>query len=133
VEAVLAVLTGWLVALSVYLMLSRSFVRYLFGLVILSNAANLILFASGRMTRGEPAIVPPGLPTPAGPVASALPQALILTAIVIGFGLVAFAFVLAFRAREELGTIDTDAMRVAEPPETDDEPGSGPPAAGVRA
>lgn len=112
----LAVLVGWLVAAAVYLMLSRSLVRYLFGLVLISNAANLAVFASGRLSTSAPALVQPGQLAPAVDVANALPQALILTAIVIGFGLLAFAFVLAFRAREELGTVDTDAMRVAEPP-----------------
>lgn len=116
-ETVLAFLIGWLVAVAVYLMLSRSLVRYLFGLVLIANAANLVIFASGRLTRGEPAIVPEGLSAPTTAIANALPQALILTAIVIGFGLLAFAFVLAYRAREELGTVDTDAMRVAEPVE----------------
>lgn len=114
-ETVLAFLVGWLFAAAVYLMLSRSLVRYLFGLVLIGNAANLVIFAAGRLTRGEPALVPDGLSAPAAAVANALPQALILTAIVIGFGLLAFAFVLAYRAREELGTVDTDAMRVAEP------------------
>lgn len=116
-EILLAVLIGWLVALSVYLMLGRTFVRFLFGIILLSNAANLVIFAAGRLTRGEPAIVPPGLSVPLEPVASALPQALVLTAIVIGFGLIAFGFVLTFRASEELGTVDTDEMRVAEPVE----------------
>jgi multicomponent Na+:H+ antiporter subunit C len=114
-ETILAVLVGWLFAAAVYLMLSRSLVRYLFGLVLIGNAANLVIFASGRLTRGEPALVPEGLAAPAEAVANALPQALILTAIVIGFGLLAFAFVLAYRAHDELGTVDTDAMRVAEP------------------
>jgi multicomponent Na+:H+ antiporter subunit C len=67
------------------------------------------------LTRGAPAIVPPGLPQPIDGVANALPQALVLTAIVIGFGLIAFAFALTLRAGEELGTVDTDAMRSAEP------------------
>jgi len=49
-------------------------------------------------------------------VANALPQALVLTAIVIGFGLFAFALALVFRAYQTLGTLDTDAMRHAEPP-----------------
>jgi multicomponent Na+:H+ antiporter subunit C len=115
VETVLAILVGWLFAAAVYLMLSRSLVRYLFGLVLIGNAANLAIFISGRLTRGEPAIVPQGLSAPAAIMANALPQALILTAIVIGFGLLAFAFVLAYRAYEELGTVDTDAMRIAEP------------------
>jgi multicomponent Na+:H+ antiporter subunit C len=48
-------------------------------------------------------------------VANALPQALVLTAIVIGFGLFAFALVLAFRAYSDLGTLDSDEMRLAEP------------------
>lgn len=114
-EILVALLVGWLFAAAVYLMLSRSLVRYLFGLVLISNAANLVIFVSGRLTRGEPALVPDGLDAPVAIVANALPQALILTAIVIGFGLLAFAFVLAYRAREEIGTVDTDAMRIAEP------------------
>jgi len=113
-EAALAVLCGWLVAVSVYLMLSRSLVRYLFGLIVISNAANLVIFVSGRLTEVEPALVPSGLVQPDEMIANALPQALVLTAIVIGFGLLAFAFVLAYRAWEELGTVDTDAMRAAE-------------------
>ena len=118
-ETLLAFLVGWLFATAVYLMLSSSLVRYLFGLVLIGNAANLVIFASGRLTRAEPALVPDGLAAPAAAVANALPQALILTAIVIGFGLLAFAFVLAYRAHDELGTVDTDAMRVAEPMDQD--------------
>lgn len=119
-EAALAVLCGWLVTVSVYLMLSRSLVRYLFGLILISTAANMMIFVSGRLTQGKPAIVPPGMPQPPAEVANALPQALVLTAIVIGFGLLAFAFVLAYRAWEELGTVDTDAMRTAEASEDAD-------------
>ena len=114
-ETVLAFLVGWLFAVAVYLMLGRSLVHYLFGLMLISTAANLAIFGAGRLTPGAPALVPSGLNAPAEPVANALPQALILTAIVIGFGLLAFAFVLAYRAYQELGTVDTDAMRVAEP------------------
>jgi multicomponent Na+:H+ antiporter subunit C len=127
-ETVLAFLVGWLFAAAVYLMLSRSLVRYLFGLVLIGNAANLVIFAAGRVTPGSPALVPEGLTAPAAEIANALPQALILTAIVIGFGLLAFAFVLAYRAREELGTVNTDAMRIAEPVPQ----GSTPPAAAER-
>jgi multicomponent Na+:H+ antiporter subunit C len=50
-------------------------------------------------------------------VANALPQALMLTAIVIGFALLAFIFVLFYRAYEEIGTVDTEFMRLAEPPD----------------
>jgi len=114
-EAVIAVLAGVLVACSVHLMLNRNLVKYLLGLVLLGNTANLVIFAAGRVTRGVPALVPEAAVVPPEVVANALPQALILTAIVIGFGLVAFALVLAYRAYEELGTVDTEAMRVAEP------------------
>lgn len=114
---VLALLVGLLFAASVYLMLSRTLVRYLFGLVLMGNAANLLIFAVGGLSLGEPAIVPSGLAGPDGPIANPLPQALILTAIVISFGLLAFAMVLAYRANEALGTTDTASMRVAEPPD----------------
>jgi multicomponent Na+:H+ antiporter subunit C len=49
-----------------------------------------------------------------------LPQALILTAIVIGFALLAFVFVLFYRAYQEVGTVDTELMRVAESSERDE-------------
>ena len=114
-EGVLALLVGVLVAASVYLMLARNVLRFLFGLVLLSNAANLTIFAAGRLTRATPPLVPEGLTAPAETVANALPQALVLTAIVIGFGLLAFALVLVYRGYQVLGTLDSDAMRHAEP------------------
>ena len=114
-EAALAVLVGILVAASVYLMLSRQILRFLFGLVLLSNAANLTIFAAGRLTRAEPPLIDIGQAAPDGVVANALPQALVLTAIVIGFGLLAFALVLVYRSYSALGTLDSDDMRYAEP------------------
>lgn len=116
-EALTAILVGVLVAASVYLMLAPSFVRFLFGLILLSNAANLVIFASGRMTEGAPALVAEGASTPTGVVGNALPQALVLTAIVIGFGLLAFTLALAFEAYRRLRTMETDEMREAEPVE----------------
>ncbi len=113
-EPLVALLVGALVAASVYLMLRRNIVKFLFGLVLISNAANLIIFAAGRMTRAEPPLVPGGLSAPAAPVANALPQALVLTAIVIGFGLLAFTLVLVYRSWRVLGTVDGDAMQIAE-------------------
>ena len=114
-EVALALIVGLLVACSIYLMLSRNVLRFIFGLVLLSNAANLTIFTAGRLTRAEPPLVPSGLPFPTELVANALPQALILTAIVIGFGLFAFSLSLVFRTYRELGTLDSDAMRLAEP------------------
>ena len=114
-ESVIAVLVGLLVAAGVYLLLARNVLRFLFGLVLLGNAANLVIFAAGRMTRAAPPLVPEGLARPAEAVANALPQALVLTAIVIGFGLLAFALVLVYRGYRALGTLDSDRMRTAEP------------------
>ena len=114
-EPIIAVLVGVLMAATVYLMLSRNFVRFIFGLALLSHAANLVLFASGGMTRARPPLIAAGESQPLPGVANAVPQALMLTAIVISFSLLTFALVLAFRTYQELETVDTDRMRAAEP------------------
>jgi multicomponent Na+:H+ antiporter subunit C len=114
-ELVLALLTGGLVAGGVYLMLRRNLVRLLFGLVLISNAVNLLIFASGGLTRGRPALLPLTPDVAQGMTANPLPQALILTAIVIGFGLLTFALVLVHRTYREFGTLDPEAIRETEP------------------
>lgn len=114
-EAIVAVVVGILVAGAIYLMLDRSLMRFLFGLTLISNAVNLLIFSSGRLTEGAPPLVPVGSYSPEGKVANALPEALVLTAIVIGFGLFAFSLVLALRAYTQLGTLQTDEMRLSEP------------------
>jgi len=114
-EALLAIAIGVLMAASVYLMLARNVLRFIFGLVLMSNAANLTIFVAGRLTEGAPPLIAEGALAPSGVVANALPQALVLTAIVIGFGLFAFALVLVFRAYTTLGTLYSDDMRIAEP------------------
>ncbi len=119
-EAALSVLVGILVAASVYLMLSRNVLKFMLGLVLLSNAVNLTIFTAGRLTRATPPLIPEGLKTPAETAANALPQALVLTAIVIGFGLLAFSLVLIYRGYDALGTLDSDSMREAEPEEKGD-------------
>jgi len=113
-EIVLAILTGAMVAGSVYLMLGRHLVRFIFGLVLASNAVNLLIFAAGRLNTARPPLIPEGALAPQAAVANSLPQALILTAIVIGFALLVFVFILFFRAYQELGTVDTDAMIASE-------------------
>ena len=114
-DYVLASLVGCFVALGVYLLLSRSVIRMLLGLTILGNGVNLLIFTAGRLTREIAPIVPPGLEQPDGPIANPLPQALILTAIVIGFAMFSFLLVLAFRVYQSLDADNTDTMRVAEP------------------
>ena len=114
-DYVLAALVGCFVALGVYLLLSRSLVRMLLGLVVFGNGVNLLIFTAGRITGGAAPIVPPGLAQPEGMIANPLPQALILTAIVIGFAMFSFLLVLAYRAYQSLDADHTDRMRLAEP------------------
>lgn len=114
-ETLLAITIGAMVAGAVYLMLSLNVVRFLFGLVLLGNGVNLAIITVGRYGGPIPPLIPSGLTAPDGPVANALPHALILTAIVIGFGMLAFTAILLFRAYEALGTISSDEMRAAEP------------------
>jgi len=114
-DYVVAALVGCFVALGVYMLLSRSLIRMLLGVVVLGNGVNLLIFTAGRLTLEIAPIVPQGLDTPAGPIANPLPQALILTAIVIGFAMFSFLLVLAYRAYQALDADNTDTMRVAEP------------------
>jgi multicomponent Na+:H+ antiporter subunit C len=113
IEPVFAVLVGLFMAAAVYLILSRSLVRVLMGLSVLGNGINLLIFVAGRLARGAPPIATEG--GAAAAMANPLPQALILTAIVIGFALFAFLMALAYRTLEDVGTDDTHEMRVAEP------------------
>ncbi len=114
-EGLFSILVGVFFGVAVYLMLSRHIVRILLGIAILGNAVNMLLFTSGRLTREVPPIIPAGSDTLASTAANPLPQALILTAIVISFSFFCFLLVLTYRAYEDLKTDDTDEMRVAEP------------------
>ncbi len=110
-EFALAVVTGGLFAAGFYLMLRRNLVKVIIGLVLLGHAANLLIFASAGLVRGTPPLIAAEATEPPQPFADPLPQALILTAIVIGFGVIAFATVLAYRAFQAVGTDDLHAMR----------------------
>jgi multicomponent Na+:H+ antiporter subunit C len=114
-EPVFAGLVGLFFTAAVYLMLSKYTIRIMLGIAILGNAVNLLLFTAGRVTREVPPIMSDGLEIlPAGS-ANPLPQALILTAIVISFSFLAFLLVLTYRAYQDLKTDNTDDMRLAEP------------------
>jgi len=123
-EWILAIVSGVIFACSLYLMLSRNLLRFIFGLSLLTNAGNLLIFTVGRVTRASPPLIEAGATTAAAGAANPLPQALILTAIVIGFGLLVFSAVLVYRNFEEMNTMDPDSIRVAEPlGDTEKEPG----------
>lgn len=103
-EALVAAAIGILTATGLYLVLRARTYAVVLGLSLLSYAANLFLFASGRLAVGAPPLVTEGVERYTDP----LPQALVLTAIVIGFGMSAFVLVLALRAHAELGTDHVD-------------------------
>lgn len=115
---VLALAVWVSVTAGVYLTLSRDLVRIVLGLAVLGSAANLVLFAAGRLGPAQPAVVPLG-ETLLADAANPLPQALVLTAIVIGFALVCFALVLVLRLIRDAETDDALALRYAEPVPTD--------------
>lgn len=107
-EAILAVAIGALFATGTYLILRRSITKLLLGLMLLAHGANLLLFTLSGLRRGAPPII--GLEEEAAVAADPVPQALILTAIVIGFSLNAFTLVLTYRADQVVGTDDLQEM-----------------------
>lgn len=109
-EAALAIVSGILYAAGIYLMLRRRLAQLIIGLGLLSNGTNLLIFTSGGLTRGRPPVVPDGAASLVPPYADPVPQALVLTAIVIGFGLLAFSLVLAHRVHATVGTDDVDEV-----------------------
>ena len=125
-QTLCAGLVGVMIAASVYLILDRNLIRFIFGLILAGNAINLLIYTVGRLDSQRPPLIPDPTTGVQEPFANALPQALILTAIVIGFALLSFIFVLFYRAYQELGTVDTEFMRVAEADTNDPLPVSTP-------
>jgi multicomponent Na+:H+ antiporter subunit C len=114
-EYAIAALCGVFITAAVYLLLSRSVIRMLLGLALLGNGVNLLIFVAGRLTRVVPPIVGQDSGIALVQSANPLPQALILTAIVIGFAMFTFLLVLAYRAYQSMDADDTNHMRLAEP------------------
>jgi multicomponent Na+:H+ antiporter subunit C len=113
-QVVLAFLIGGLFTVATYLLLRQTIARVILGLALLTNATNLLIFTVGGLTRAEPPIVPNGRSQPTGPFADPVPQSLILTAIVIGFGVLAFMMVLAFRTNQIVSIDNLDSMQATD-------------------
>ena len=109
-ELLIAITIGTLYAAGVYMMLRRSLVKLIIGLILMGNGVNLLIFLLGRITKGSSPIIPADLSTFADAYADPVPQALILTAIVISFGLQAFAIVLIKRVYKVVETDDLDTL-----------------------
>jgi multicomponent Na+:H+ antiporter subunit C len=98
----------------VYMILAQNVVRVILGVALLAASANILIFLSGRLTSELPPIIPIGADVLSPAAANPLPQALVLTAIVIGFALTSFAVTLAVKAYKSLGTLNSNAMHDAE-------------------
>ena len=105
-EWLIALMIGVMTSAGVFLTLRARTFPVVLGLTLLAYAVNLFLFTMGRLTVGQPAIIDPAAVGYADP----LPQALVLTAIVIAFGMTAFLIVLALKSRGELGTDHVDGL-----------------------
>jgi len=104
IELLFSISVGVLSMCGVYLMLRARTFPVVLGLTLLSYAVNLFLFGSGRLIPGDPPLIADGVERYVDP----LPQALVLTAIVIGFAMTAFVMVLALRALNDLGNDHVD-------------------------
>ena len=103
-EAILPVVVGGLYAAGFYLVLRQTLGQLIIGLALLTNATNLLVFTAGGLSRDGAPIIPEGTDAVDGAVADPVPQALVLTAIVIGFGVLAFFIALAYRVYRVTGT-----------------------------
>ncbi|RUL47789.1 MULTISPECIES: Na(+)/H(+) antiporter subunit C [Lysinibacillus] len=106
-ESLMIILVGILVSVGTYLILSRQMIRIILGTAILSHAVHLLILTVGGLKKGGV----PLLSQSDGPYTDALPQALILTAIVISFATTAFLLVLAYRTYKTNGSADFHELR----------------------
>jgi multicomponent Na+:H+ antiporter subunit C len=107
-ELLLAIVAGVLYATGVYLMLRRRLAQLIIGFSLLSNGSNILILSAAGVTRAKPPLITEG--SPLGQFADPVPQSLILTAIVIGFGVLAFALVLAHRVQQSARSDDIDMI-----------------------
>jgi len=109
-DVLMAGLIGVLFGAAVFCLLRRSIMKIIIGIMLLSQAANLLVFTASDLTASRPAFVPPGDTAPPVGFADPLPQALVLTAIVIGFGIVVFSISLLLKAYRAVGSDDINAF-----------------------
>ncbi|MEK4762339.1 Na(+)/H(+) antiporter subunit C [Viridibacillus sp. FSL E2-0187] len=106
-ETLMILLIGVLIAVATYLILSKNLIRVILGTAVLSHAVHLLILTIAGVKKGNV----PLLKEAEAPYTDALPQALILTAIVISFAVTAFVLVLAYRTYQSNGTDDLEGLR----------------------
>lgn len=107
-ELLIAVSVGVIVASGAYLMLRRELLRVILGSLLMGYGINLTLFMSGGVKTGGPPILSEN--GDVVPITDPVPQALILTAIVIGLGVFALLLALGYRTFEESSTTDLEEL-----------------------
>ena len=110
-EFLFAITIGVLYAAAFYLLLRRGVVRIILGIALLSQAVNLLIFTAGGLREGGVPFIAEGQTALAATSADPLPQALILTAIVISFWVLAFTLAMVHRADQATGTDDVDDLK----------------------
>ena len=108
-ELALASAIGVLAGIGIYLLLRARSFDVILGMTFLSYATNLLIFSSGRLAEGKPPVLRDGVAAELGNYTDPLPQALVLTAIVIAFAMTAVSIVLAMRNRGDNGSDHVDA------------------------
>lgn len=111
-ELLLVILVGVLYSAGIYMMLRRSMVKLLIGIILLGNGVNILIFLMSGITKGKAPIIAENQTSFTEAYADPIPQALILTAIVISFALTAFAIVLLKKAYTLTGTDDLDSLNI---------------------
>lgn len=113
-QSLLPIVIGILISSGLYLMMRHNLLRFIFGFILLGNGVNLLIFTMGRLKRGGAPIIPAEAQHIAiTEIANPVPQALILTAIVIGFGFTAFALVLLYSSFQKWQSLYTDKLEQA--------------------
>ena len=107
---------GFVTACGIWLLLRGRSFPVVLGLGLLGYAVNVFIFVMGRLAFGAPPILNPEVPATLAHYADPLPQALVLTAIVIGFAMTAFVIMLSLRTRAELGNDHVDGRESAGQP-----------------
>jgi len=113
-EYLLIFLIGLLYSSGIYLMLRKSMVKLLLGLILLGNGANILIFLMGDIAKGHPPIISKDASIFTQMYADPVPQSLILTAIVISFGLQSFAIILLKRVYQMTRSDNLDTLNTQE-------------------
>lgn len=121
-EIVIIFLIGGMFSAGFYLLLQRRLAQLIVGLGLLTNATNLLVFTVAGLSRGGAPLIDSDSKVLADTASDPTPQALVLTAIVIGFGVLAFFITLAYRAYREVGSDDLHEMVSTDLLDADDDP-----------